>query len=190
MICNDKVSIIVRTCGRPDVLKTALDSLRRQTYKNIEIIVVEDGPIVSEKMIQEEYNDLPIVYFATIEKKGRSAAGNIGLKIASGTYLNFLDDDDIFYAQLGQHIGRDLTSLCAAGFVMHIFSTDGNFCTFSGLDCSGDVDKRYTKDDVAPLRFCDKRLELFDQLFGACRGFVHFPVAGNNGLTVSLVHGN
>lgn len=98
MISSDKVSIIVRTCERPDVLKTSLDSLKKQTYKNIEIIVVEDGAPASEEMIKKEYYDLPITYYATIEKKGRSVVGNIGLKMASGTYLNFLDDDDVFYA--------------------------------------------------------------------------------------------
>ncbi|MCU6726490.1 dTDP-Rha:alpha-D-GlcNAc-pyrophosphate polyprenol%2C alpha-3-L-rhamnosyltransferase [uncultured Clostridium sp.] len=92
------VSVIVRTCGRPSVLRETLLSLRNQVYDNIEIIVVEDGKPTAENMIKTQFGDLNIRYVATEEKKGRSFAGNIGMTLASGKYLNFLDDDDVFYA--------------------------------------------------------------------------------------------
>lgn len=63
------VSVIVRTCGRPSVLRETLISLRNQTYENFEIIIVEDGQSVSEAMIQEEFADLNIIYRYTGEKK-------------------------------------------------------------------------------------------------------------------------
>lgn len=93
-----KVSIIVRTCGRPAVLRETLQSLRNQTYKNLEIVVVEDGKECAGDMIRKEFSDMNIVYFATGEKAGRSKAGNLAMERASGEYLNFLDDDDLFYA--------------------------------------------------------------------------------------------
>lgn len=92
------VSIIVRTCNRPSVLKTALNSIRKQTYPNIEVIVVEDGTNESEQMIKEEYSDLNIKYYCMQEKVGRTKTGNFALEKASGKYYNFLDDDDAFYA--------------------------------------------------------------------------------------------
>lgn len=92
------VSIIVRTCGRPDVLRETLMSLRNQTYPNLEVVVAEDGENISEQMIREEFSDLNLVYFSTGEKVGRSRAGNLAMERASGVYLNFLDDDDLFYA--------------------------------------------------------------------------------------------
>ena len=92
------VSIIVRTCGRPNVLREALISLRNQTYKNVEIVIVEDGKNISETMIKQEFNDLNILYKATGEKQGRCRVGNIGMELANGKYLNFLDDDDLFFA--------------------------------------------------------------------------------------------
>lgn len=95
---NPLVSVIVRTCGRPSVLRETLISLRKQTYDNLEIVVVEDGMDVSRKMIQEEFGDLNIRYHATGEKVGRSKAGNTAMEMAKGEYLNFLDDDDLFYA--------------------------------------------------------------------------------------------
>lgn len=92
------VSIIVRTCGRPCVLRETLLSLRKQTYDNIEIVVVEDGEEISGEMLRNEFGDLNILYHATGEKVGRSKAGNIAMGLAHGKYLNFLDDDDLFYA--------------------------------------------------------------------------------------------
>lgn len=93
-----KVSIIVRTCGRPAVLRETLISLRNQTYPNVEVVVVEDGKECAGDMIRKEFSDLDIVYFATGEKAGRSKAGNMAMERATGKYLNFLDDDDLFYA--------------------------------------------------------------------------------------------
>lgn len=90
-----KVSVLVRTCARPAVLREALISLRNQTYRNIEVIVVEDGKPTAEKMIREEFGGLNIVYHATGEKVGRCRAGNLAMALSGGKYLNFLDDDDV-----------------------------------------------------------------------------------------------
>lgn len=92
------VSIIVRTCGRPKVLRETLISLRNQTYDNLEVVVVEDGEAISESMIKSEFSDMNILYHPTIQKVGRSKAGNLAMTLAHGKYLNFLDDDDLFYA--------------------------------------------------------------------------------------------
>ena len=100
------VSIIVRTCGRPDTLRENLVSLRNQTYKNIEVVVVEDGPNTAEEMIKNEFKDLNIVYKSTGKNVGRSKVGNIALDLAKGKYLNFLDDDDLFYPE---HVERLVT---------------------------------------------------------------------------------
>jgi GT2 family glycosyltransferase len=92
------VSVIVRTHSRPAVLRETLISLRNQTYDNIEIVVVEDGAPTAQEMIQTEFDDLNIVYHATGENVGRSNAGNLAMEMSAGKYLNFLDDDDLFFA--------------------------------------------------------------------------------------------
>lgn len=107
-----EISIIIRTCGRPNVLKRALESVRSQSYPAIEVVVVEDGANVSEQMIYEEFADLHINYTATGTKKGRCVAGNIALTMAKGAYINFLDDDDIL---LPQHIKRLYQALADSG---------------------------------------------------------------------------
>ena len=103
------VSILVRTCGRPNVLRENLISLRKQTYPNIEVVIVEDGENISEQMLKTEFSDLNIKYEATGEKKGRCYVGNRAMEIASGKYLNFLDDDDLFFADHVETLVRELT---------------------------------------------------------------------------------
>lgn len=114
------VSVIVRTCQRPEVLREALISIKNQTYSNIEIVVVEDGKPSAEKMIAEEFKDLNIKYYSTEKKAGRSEAGNLALSKATGQYFNFLDDDDVFFADhietLMQAINQDRKCLAAYAF--------------------------------------------------------------------------
>lgn len=120
-LCNNEewgteplVSIIVRTCQRPDTLRETLISIKKQTYCNIEVIVVEDGPESAKKMIEEEFFDMNIKYYATGTKSGRSFAGNLGLEKSSGEYLNFLDDDDLFYAD---HVECLVSTIMESGTV-------------------------------------------------------------------------
>lgn len=93
------VSILVRTCNRPEWLRETLLSVKHQTYPNIEVVVVEDGPPLSEKMVAREFTPvMNLQYRATHRKVGRSRAGNIALAMANGEWMNFLDDDDVFFA--------------------------------------------------------------------------------------------
>ncbi len=102
------VSVLVRTRKRPQILKRALNSIRQQTYANIEVIIVEDGKNTAEEMLKKEYADLRYVYEAAGKKIGRSKAGNRAMQLSSGVYLNFLDDDDELFPE---HIQRLVNAL-------------------------------------------------------------------------------
>lgn len=107
------VSVVIRTCGRPNILERALNSVHDQTYKNIEVIIVEDGEDISSRLIAEKYPYLKISYQNTGEKCGRCRTGNIGMATASGRYINFLDDDDFF---MPNHIEILVSHLEKSGF--------------------------------------------------------------------------
>ena len=92
------VSILVRTTGRPAWLRQALSTCAGQTYRNLEVVVVEDGPPGSRAVVDEYASQLAIRYFATGTRVGRARAGNIAMAQASGEWLNFLDDDDLLFA--------------------------------------------------------------------------------------------
>ncbi len=92
------VSVIVRTHKRPTVLRETLISLRNQTYSNFEVVIVEDGKPTSKEMVEAEFYDVNISYYSTVNNIGRSAAGNYAMSVAKGEYFNFLDDDDLMFA--------------------------------------------------------------------------------------------
>ena len=92
------VSILVRTVGRPAWLREALASCARQTYRELEVVVVEDGYETSRAVIDEFAGRLSIRYHSTGQRVGRARVGNLALAMARGEYLNFLDDDDVLFA--------------------------------------------------------------------------------------------
>ena len=101
---DSKVSIIVATYRRNDSLKKALYSLAAQTYKQIEIILVDDNDDLdfsnAVTQIAESFiNDNPDLKFRLIAEHtnlGSAKARNKGIQAASGEFITFLDDDDIY----------------------------------------------------------------------------------------------
>lgn len=92
------VSILIRTVGRTAWLRQALATCAQQTYPNLEAVVVEDGPERSRGVVEAFAGRIPIRYHATGERLGRARAGNVALAHAAGEWLNFLDDDDVLFA--------------------------------------------------------------------------------------------
>lgn len=92
---NPLISIIVPVYNVENYLNQCVDSLINQTYKNLEIILINDGSIDSSGQICEEYKliDSRIIVIHQINK-GLSGARNSGLEIAKGAYIGFVDSDD------------------------------------------------------------------------------------------------
>jgi glycosyltransferase involved in cell wall biosynthesis len=97
---NPLVSIIVRTKDRPKLLKRALQSVAAQTYRPIEVVLVNDGGCALDiKEIKAILGDVSLNYIRLEENTGRPHAGNVGIDNAKGKYVGFLDDDDEFYPE-------------------------------------------------------------------------------------------
>jgi glycosyltransferase involved in cell wall biosynthesis len=88
------VSIIVPTYNRPKYLQRAIESSLKQTYRNIEVIVIDDNSNYNALVIIEGYKDNRIKYYKNPVNRGSVYSRNRGLSICSGDYINFLDDDD------------------------------------------------------------------------------------------------
>ena len=92
------VTIVLRTyAGRWPLTRIALESIKNQRYRPIEVIVAEDGVgKLSDQIAALNAGDdrCRFKHVATGKKMGRSAAGNLGLDHASGDFIGFLDDDD------------------------------------------------------------------------------------------------
>jgi glycosyltransferase involved in cell wall biosynthesis len=90
------VSAIVVTNNRAKLLAKCLRSIIEQTYKDIEIIVVDDGSTDNSKDIVHSFNDNRIVYVNDGKKGNVSMLRNIGIRISKGEYIAFCDDDDMW----------------------------------------------------------------------------------------------
>lgn len=96
-----EVSVIIPVYNGEKYIKSSIDSVLNQTFKDFEIIIVNDASTDNtEKVIFENFNDLinsgKIRYFKNEKNEGRNISGNIGAKNAFGKYLFFLDADDLW----------------------------------------------------------------------------------------------
>lgn len=98
---NDIVSIIITTQNRQELLKRALQSAMNQTYKNLEIIVVDDCSNDNTAKVVSDFQqtDKRILYIKNDTVLGSNMSRNKGVKAASGKFIAGLDDDDEFMSQ-------------------------------------------------------------------------------------------
>jgi len=91
------VSVVIATYNREKSLGKAIESALRQSYSNIEIIVVDDGSTDGTKKVVQFYStDSKISYIYQENKNCHVDAMNNGIKIAKGKYIAILDDDDFW----------------------------------------------------------------------------------------------
>ncbi len=101
-----RVSVVIPTHDRKEILPRALDSVINQTFSDWELIVVDDGSTDdTDKMILRDY---PAVRYCRQENAGVSNARNSGVAMASGEWIAFLDSDD---AWLPEKLDRQLSGL-------------------------------------------------------------------------------
>lgn len=95
---DDLISIIVPVYNVAKYLRTCLISIQKQTYRNIEVILVDDGSTDGSQKICDEYANID-ERFICIHKKngGLSDARNEGIKLASGKYGMLVDSDDYIH---------------------------------------------------------------------------------------------
>lgn len=114
------VSVIVATYRRDYSLINALESLSKQTYSNIEIVLVDDNAdaLWNHKVssvvqsFQTKYPTIRFQYSINLSNHGSARTRNIGIHAATGEYVTFLDDDDVF---LPERIEMQLRDMIASG---------------------------------------------------------------------------
>ena len=96
------VSVIVPTYNRPERLRIALESVNAQQYQDFEVIVVNDGTVPVESVVEKMNVAGRMTLVNHDHNRGLAASRNTGLRLARGTYIAYLDDDDRF---LPDHLG-------------------------------------------------------------------------------------
>jgi glycosyltransferase involved in cell wall biosynthesis len=92
-MANPRVSVVITAYNRPDFLKSAIESVMAQTFRDFELVVVDDCSPMELSGVVEKFG-AGIRFHRQERKGGVSHARNTGVQIASGEYVAFLDDDD------------------------------------------------------------------------------------------------
>lgn len=172
------ISVIIPTYNRAEFLPRALDSVIVQTYRDWEIIVVDDGSTDTTPRILDSYRARlgDRLIHVRQENSGCSAARNRGIELSRGAFIAFLDSDDEF---LPQKLERQVGLLALRPSVDFVYS-DYSFIDLEGVRCDSALSAKFPSAREVPLQHVAPGLyeagpELFDALL---RGYFIATIVG------------
>ena len=111
-----KYSFIIPVYNRPDEVDELLDSLTRQTFRDFEVVVVEDGSVVPCKDIVDKYADRLSIHYYNKPNSGPGQTRNYGVNRANGEYMLILDSDCILPDRYLESVESELDKQKADAF--------------------------------------------------------------------------
>lgn len=117
----DRVSVIIPTHNRAGLIRETLDSVLAQTWGDYEIVVVDDGSEDDTAGVLAELGGR--VIYRRIEHAGAGAARNVGLEMARGEFVAFLDSDDVWDARFMEKMLAALRQASWAGLAYCDYAT-------------------------------------------------------------------
>ncbi len=136
---EDKISVIVPIYNVAPYLRECIDSIIGQSYKNIEILLIDDGSTDESPSICDEYSliDKRIRVFHK-ENGGLSDTRNFGIKKATGKYLSFIDSDDYisndFLYTLYDNLKKSKMKISATGYCFLFPNDEVEYNNFRGIN--------------------------------------------------------
>lgn len=139
---QDLVSVVIPSFNRAATICRAVDSVINQTYKNIEVIIVDDcSTDNTDEVIRKQYQKQKNVIYEKLKKNsGACVARNRGIDLSRGAYIAFLDSDDAFYPE---KIAKQMALLKETNY--DLCATDyrridqyGNETTIKVIDAQGE----------------------------------------------------
>lgn len=178
-----KISVIVPVYQVEDYLERCVDSIRNQTYRNLEIILVDDGSLdrCPEMCDALAAQDKRIVVVHK-ENGGLSSARNAGLDIATGEYVSFIDSDDWIGLETYEHLKRAMEegaqiAIGGLGNCENEEEVTSRICFDCSQSCSGEEallamlysprkDRSGYRNHILYMTVCNKlfRMELWEKI--------------------------
>ena len=93
---DNTIDIIIPVYNSVTYLSNALDSIEKQTYKNLMVYIIDDASSDDYQELLKKYNNLKIVYHKLNTNNGPGIARQVGIELSQSKYIVFLDSDDIF----------------------------------------------------------------------------------------------
>ena len=148
-----KSALLYRSRNRPQIVRRAVQSALSQTFTDLEVLVVVDGPDATTVKVLEQMNDPRVRVIELDESVGASEARNIGAAQARGKWVALLDDDDEWLAtkiEKQLEAAEDMTSRFALVVCSFVLKTE-------------------TMEAVAPRRLPRHGEPISEYLFGSPR---------------------
>lgn len=153
MIMNDLISVIIPVYNVAPYIDRCIKSVLRQTYTNIEILLIDDGSTDGSGQICEQYQKIDERIQVYHKKNGGlSDARNYGIDRATGRYITFIDSDDYitddciqYLFSLLQHWDKAQISIC------DILETENNYVSDSNLNSDGKIYELNTEEAIRML---------------------------------------
>lgn len=147
MELNPLVSIIIPVYNGANFMREAIDSALAQTYKNIEILVINDGSTDNTEEIALSYGE-KIKYFKK-ENGGQSTALNFGIERMNGEYFSWLSHDDVYYPNKVEYQVTQLLKFAGQKIIL--------YSDYDMIDSHSTIISEGKAKDTSPERF---RLQL------------------------------
>lgn len=93
------VSVVIPVFNREDEIGNAIESVFKQTYDNLEIIVVDDASTDRTPLVVQEHNRSNLRFFRHDHNRGAAEARNTGIENSAGEFIAFLDSDDRWHSE-------------------------------------------------------------------------------------------
>jgi len=127
-----KVSIVMATRNRPELVQEAIKSIKQINYDNYELIIVDDcsNPEISQLLVNEQLNYKELIVVRLPENLGSSGARRKGINLSNGQFLFFTDDDDLV---LPNRISSPLS------YILENPLLDVVYCNYNVVDDDGNI---------------------------------------------------
>ena len=162
-----KISVIIPVWNTEKYILKCINSLKNQTYKNIEFIFIDDASSDNSVNIIKENQTKNMILIQNKTHKGAAYSRNIGIKKATGLYIGSVDSDDFipptYYEQLMQSILKNNAD-CAVCDMLHIYvNNEQSNIVIAG--CDGKVNKLNLINNSMAASSCNKLIkkELLEQ---------------------------
>ena len=177
LINTPLVSIIVPVYGVEEYIRRCIDSILSQSYKNFELILVDDGSVdLSGQLCEDFLIDDERIILIHNNNRGQGCARNIGLEAATGDYIAFVDSDDYIHKDyiyimllLAEYTNADIVQSKINITYKTDLITDNNINKLSYYMISGKSAPNTYEYKVAPYSKLYKRYLLKDIRFGRWR---------------------
>lgn len=142
------VSIIMPTYNRAAIIKKSIMSVLKQTFQKFELIIVDDASSDSTYSLVQSINDSRVKYICLEENHGACYARNRGLEIAKGSYISFLDSDNIwnskFLEERMKHLRSSGSRVGGVFGYMTLFRNRERLCTVPSLSIGTEIMKTHS----------------------------------------------